>query len=128
MTARIVLFVLTAMFTILFFVFPEYRFPYANLVMYALWIICTVAESFGNRNKTLLNNKLMKFISNISMEMYLCHMMMFRAVGFLHLEKYVTNNNALYIVYSGLVIVSAAIFSLLWKKIEKNICKFGEKM
>lgn len=127
-TARIILFVFTAMFTVLFFVFPEYRFPYANLVMYALWVICAVAESFGGQHKTLLNNKLMKFISNISMEMYLCHMMMFRAIGFLHLEKFVTNNNVLYIIYCGLVITSAAAFSLLWKKIEKNICNFGEKM
>ena len=109
------------MFSILFFVFPEYRFLYANLVMYALWIICAVAESFGNRDYTLLNNMVMKFISNISMEMYLCHMMMFRVVGFLHLDKFVTNNDALYILYSGLVIGSAAAFSLLWKKITLSL-------
>lgn len=121
LTARIILMFVTATFTVLFFVFPEYRFPYSNLLMYALWIVCAIAESFGNRSNTLLNNKLMKFVSNISMEMYLCHMMMFRVVGFLHLERFVTNNNILYIIYCVLVIGSAAVFSVLWKKIEEKL-------
>lgn len=121
LTVRIVMTILTVFYTVLFFIFPQWQFPYSNLVMYALWIVYAISESYSNRTKTLLNNPVMKFISGISMEMYLCHMMWFRVVGFLHLDSHIEDNNILYAVTCVLVIVSAALFSLVWKKFEKKL-------
>jgi len=79
---------LTIGYTVWFFVFPEMRFPLANLVMYALWLIYAVTEVGSNGQIALLNNNVMEFLSGISMEVYLCHMMMFRFVEKNHVEKF----------------------------------------
>lgn len=68
-------------------------------------------------NGYVLTNKVVRFLSGISMEIYLCHMMCFRAVGFLHLERYIGN---IYVVYWATCILTLAIavcFSYLIKNI-----------
>lgn len=36
----------------------------------------------------VLNNRVAKYLSGISMEIYLCHMMFFRVASMLHLDKF----------------------------------------
>ena len=114
--AKMSLILIALCYTIWFFLFPEYRFPLANLVMYALWLVYAISESSFVRKNTLLNNRLVAFLSDLSMEIYLCHMMMFRFVEKLHLEHYIKNNDVYYWITSLLVLAGAIIFSYIWKR------------
>ena len=89
--------------------------------MYTLWLIYAIVEN--SEKKSFLSNSVMTFMSGISMEIYLCHMMFFRFVEILHLEKFFTNENALYFTTLTLVLSSAIVFSVIWKKIEKKVVK-----
>ena len=119
---RYVLMTVIIAYTIYFFVCPDYRFTFANLLLYALWLAYAVAESIRN-GKTLLNNKMMKSLSAVSMEVYLCHMMMFRIIEKLHLENRMENCDFVYWLTSLSVLASAIVFALAWKKIEKIIIR-----
>ncbi len=111
--------VLVLLYSVLFFVFPNYRFAYSNLLMYTLWLIYAIIENPVKRS--FLNNSVMAFMSGISMEIYLCHMMFFRVVEKVHLERYFTNENVLYFITLSFVLFAAIIFSLGWKKVEKKV-------
>lgn len=64
----------------------------------------------------LLDNKLMKFIGGLSMEIYLCHMVIFRVIERVHLEKFIDNPHLLYWVWCFVGIVAAIAFSWLVKE------------
>jgi len=115
--------VLIIAFTAIFFIFPELRFPYSDLLLYVFWIIYAVMESKSSRKWTFLNNRVMAFISGISMEIYLSHMMFFRIVEKLHLEKIIHNNDILYLITLALVLAGAIVFASCWKKFEKRFIK-----
>ena len=51
------------------------------------------------------------------MEIYLCHMLIFRAVELLHLEKIILNEYILFFITCILVISMAIAFSYFTKKI-----------
>lgn len=123
---KLILKILTIGYTIWFFVFPEMRFTLANLMMYVLWLLYAVSEvSLGRM--TLLNNRVMAFISGISMEIYLCHMMFFRVVDKFHLEKIISNNDMNYWTTCLLVLIGATSFAWCWKKWgEPNVLKVIE--
>ena len=59
----------------------------------------------------------MDFISGISMEFYLCHMVMFRVVEKVHLEKIVHNENLLFLLTCMAGIGLTIAFSYLGKKV-----------
>lgn len=61
-----------------------------NLIVFAAWLIYAI----GSRN-IVLNNRVAKYLSGISMEIYLCHMMFFRVASVLHLDKFIHNNDML---------------------------------
>lgn len=65
----------------------------------------------------LLDNKLMKFIGGLSMEIYLCHMVMFRVIEKIHLENHINNPHIYFwgLCVTGLLL--AIIFSWSVKKI-----------
>jgi peptidoglycan/LPS O-acetylase OafA/YrhL len=71
--------------------------------------------SLGSKD-IILNNPIVKYLSKISMEIYLCHMLFFRVMGILHLEKYIINPNLLYMFTLMGTLFGAIIFS--------HICKF----
>ena len=112
--------VVIILYTTIFFIYPESRFLYSNLLLYTFWLIYAVMESKSTRKWTLLNNKVMTFISGISMEIYLAHMMIFRVVEKIHLERFIHNNDALYWSTLALVLLGAIILASCWKKIEKR--------
>lgn len=70
--------------------------------------------SIGNKPKWLYN-EVTKYLGNISLEIYFCHMLCFRVVCFAHLERYVENHFALYAVTTLLTLISAVIFSHIFK-------------
>lgn len=71
--------------------------------------------SLGSKD-FILNNTIVKYLSKISMEIYLCHMLFFRVMGILHFEKYINNPNLLYIF--------TLMGTLFWAIIFSHICKF----
>lgn len=119
--AKIILLTLTVSYTICFFVCPDMRFEFANLIMYALWTIYAISEISSQRTWTLLNNKVMAFLSGISMEIYLCHMFIFRIVEKGHLENHIGNAVVNYWLTCVLVLCGAISFALMWKKVEKKL-------
>ena len=75
---------------------------YSLLILYAMADsirINKVKEETGVTPRSFLDNRVMKFVSNISMEIYLCHMMMFRVVEKLHLEKHIDNTDLSFVLH-----------------------------
>lgn len=58
-----------------------------------------------------MHNRVMDFLSNISMEIYLCHMLMFRIVERIHLENFIQDENLLFIVTCVAGIGASVVFS-----------------
>ena len=72
--------------------------------------------AIGEKKRRLLDNKITKFLSNISMEIYLCHMFIFRIIekmGIIHLFKSETLS---FIFTSVLTIIGAILFSYIAQK------------
>ena len=102
--------------TIVFFAFPEikkgeFRSLVAELLLFGSWLI----YALGSKD-LFLNNRVVRFISGISMEVYLCHMVMFRVVERIHLERFIADCDVLYILTCCLVIMGAMVFSWFMKK------------
>lgn len=79
-------------------------------VTMAAWLIYTI----GCPNK-VMHNRVIDYLSGISMEIYLSHMMSFRAVQFLHISHYIHNTHLVYIITCSLTLVVAICFSHLIK-------------
>ena len=85
------------------------------LVVFCLWIMYAMTGGFAIGGVKLLDNKVMKFFGGLSMEIYLCHMVMFRVVEKLHLEKFIENPHLLYWVWCVVGIAVAVVFSWVVK-------------
>lgn len=72
----------------------------------AAWLIYAI----GSKD-IVLNNKVAKYLSGISMEIYFCHMMFFRVTSMLHLDKFIHNNDMLYVVTCIATLFGAICFS-----------------
>lgn len=83
--------------------FPSYL---AELSLFTLWLLYAIGSS-----DMILNNRVVRYISGISMEIYLCHMVFFRVVEKVHLERYIGQQDVLYIVTSLLTLLGAVAFS-----------------
>lgn len=82
-----------------------------TLILFTAWLI------YGLGSKDFIfNNTVVKYLSKISMEIYLCHMLFFRIVNMLHLDKYIDNANILYLITLVGTLIGATIFS--------HVCKF----
>ena len=105
--------------SVLFFVFPEVRKTgfgalASEMVLFGSWLI----YALGSKD-LILNNRVVRFISGISMEVYLCHMVMFRVVEKVHLERFIADGDILYALTCILVIAGAVAFSWGFKKVER---------
>lgn len=86
---------------------------YCSLFVSAAMLICTISIGGGY-------NRVVHFICSISMEMYLSHMVIFRAIERLHLNTIVGNGIAQYIVTIFVVTVGTACFALVWGLLYKK--------
>lgn len=81
-----------------------------------------VGGGTGRRNK-LLYNPLTRFLSGISMEIYLCHMVFYRAIERFHL-LYIAGNGLLgYVIACLLILAGAILFSFVVQKAINFITK-----
>ena len=77
-----------------------------DLLVFAAWLMYAI----GSKD-IVLNNKVIKYLSGISMEIYLCHMMFFRVASMLHLDKFIHNNDMLYVATCIATLIGAICFS-----------------
>lgn len=90
----------------------KYLFVIIIGITSASWLIYAVCS-----NGKILNNKIMHYLGGISMEIYLSHMMWFRAVSLLHLENYITNHYVYFWIVSICTILGSITFSHIVKYI-----------
>lgn len=77
-----------------------------QLLIFNVWLVYAI----GSSNK-VLNNRVVKYLSGISMEIYLSHMFIYRVVERVHLENYIDQCDLLYIVTSLLTICGVICFA-----------------
>ena len=97
--------------SVLIYVLPELPLI-SKLLVFASWTV--VAVVLMDR-KSLLNDKFVHFISGISMEVYLCHMLFFRLVEKCRLESFIPNPYVQYVLYLFLTLAGAIVFSWVIK-------------
>ena len=77
-----------------------------DLIVFAAWLIYAI----GSKD-IVLNNRVAKYLRCISMEIYLCHMMFFRVASMLHLDKFIYNNDILYVATCIATLIGAICFA-----------------
>lgn len=112
---RILIAVVTIILSIVFFVLMDrtnnkYYIYGLELLMFSIWVIYAISSK-----DVVLNNKATRFLSKISLEMYLAQMFAFRGVQLLHLENYISNETWLYIVTSLLTLAVVIPFTYITK-------------
>ena len=75
-----------------------------------LFFTLLIIYALGARN-AVLHNRVTSYLSKISMEVYLCHMMCFRVVAMLHIDRHIFDPDLLYVITVALTLVSAIGFS-----------------
>lgn len=94
-----------------------------ELALFSAWL----AYAVGSKDK-VLNNCVAKYLSGISMEIYLSHMLVYRAFERLHLENLITQHDLLYIVTSLLTIAGVICFAHVMKyKVLQPVVKRFER-
>jgi peptidoglycan/LPS O-acetylase OafA/YrhL len=110
--------------TIAYLIVPMLRsvvvMPISVMILYTFYLILSIGT-----NGKFLNNQFTKFIAGISMEIYLCHMIIFRVVEKMHLNYLFGTVWIIYIITIVLVVIGAIIFSMCMKRL-LQVC--GEKM
>lgn len=125
----IALFVCLGLTSIYWFV-PQSNGGFAFVVVMSVITASWLCYAMGT-NGIILNNRITKYLSSISLEIYLCHMACYRAVGFLHLPNFVDNLYLVYWLSCLLTILFAIVFSHVVKfyvfpmigKAYNNVCK-----
>ena len=81
-----------------------------DLVVFSAWLMYAIGTKTW-----VLDNRFTKYVSKISLEIYLCHMMAFRVVEKLHVETVTDNADLLYVVVSLMTLLGAIVFSHIVK-------------
>lgn len=99
-------------YTVAYFSFPVKDFFHyiVELILFSSWLFYAI----GSKD-FILNNSIVRYLSSISMEIYLAHMVIFRIVERLHIEKFISQPNLYYISMCVLVIGSVIIFAHIMK-------------
>ena len=71
----------------------------------------------------ILENPITKFISNISFEIYLSHMVIFRLIEKVGINTIIGNGGGQYLLTVVVVLIVAALFSVVLKKIIDVVSK-----
>lgn len=92
--------------------------PFGENILYAgivfvLWIAYAATGGIAVCGFKLLDNPVAAFLGGLSMEIYLSHMMVFRAIGKLHPERFVRDPRLLYWLWCGLGLAGTTAFSWL---------------
>lgn len=106
---------------ILFFLYLFFRIKNVNYYCYffieLLFFILLMIYAIMESGKSMLNNILTNFISKISMEIYLCHMMCFRLIEKLCMNI-ISDENLHYVCVLILTLCTAILFAFIFKRLE----------
>ena len=94
-----------------FVIYVKELFILPDLVVFAAWLMYAI----GSKDR-VLNNKIVKYLSGISMEIYLCHMMFYRVASMLHLDNFVHQQDTLYTLTCVATLTGAVCFSHVVKR------------
>jgi len=94
-------------------------FVLPDLIVFATWLMYAI----GSKDM-VLNNRIVKYLSGISMEIYLCHMMFYRVVSMIHLDKFIGQCDVLYVVTCIGSLIGAICFSHI---VKYDVFPFMEK-
>ena len=108
--------VLCVVLTCIYWFVPASHDGFLFVVVMSVITAAWLCYAIGTNGK-VLNNKVVSYLSSISMEIYLCHMMCFRAVQFLHIDNYISNIYMLYWITCILTLGIAIVFSHVVKYI-----------
>lgn len=108
-----IIFICIAM--IIYFIIPS-KNEYLLLFRVLLTSVLLLCYAITFDRSIILNNKISKFFGDISLEIYLCHMVVFRIVEKLHLTHLFSNDWLSYILCVLLVLIGATIIAILFKK------------
>ena len=89
---------------------------YMLLVMFALLTISGISLE-EDLERIIFQNRVIKYLANISMEMYLCHMFVYRLIEKLNLIHISENEVLNYIVVCCISLFGAIVLSIVLKKI-----------
>lgn len=90
-----------------------------QLVMYSLMLIYSLGKK-----RTVLHNSFTHFIGNISMEIFLCHMVIYRVLEKIHVLYIIKYDVVAYFVTVCLVLAGAIIFAYCTKNISKKLSEY----
>ena len=97
------------------------------LLAFALFTIVGISSG-GGISKILLQNKIIRFFGGLSMEIYLCHMFVYRVFDKLKLLHMTGNEILNYCLISAVTVVGAAVVAFCWSVLLKRIqAKLGRK-
>lgn len=100
--------------------------PFIMLILFGLLLIYSIGNS--GRKGFILQNSFTRFIGNISLEIYLCHMLFYRVMEKLNLNHMFENEILSYFCTVILTLVSAVIFSCIVKNIFRKIDDYKMKI
>ncbi len=109
---------LCILLTVIYYNLPNYIMISENLFVIEMIIIFStyLIYAIGNNKSKFLNNRFTKIISDISMEIYLSHMLIFRIVDKLQLQLIINNNLILFFVIFITTFILTALFSYTFRK------------
>lgn len=95
--------------------------PGVNAVQYVLFMLIVMFAIKISNRQSILSSKVMKLLSSISLEIYLCHMIIYRILEKANLLKVFDNALLSYILSCTLTLIGSVIFSVAFKKIYETI-------
>ena len=106
----------TAVITIVWYFMPANEFSLfftvKTSILFAIWVIFAISQPMK-----LLENSVTKTLSQVSLEVYLSHMMIFRVVEKFGIAYRINNGNIAYIVVLSLTIIITIVFALIAKRV-----------
>lgn len=96
--------------------FFEKNALYAGFV-FVLWTAYAITGGVSFKSVKILDNKFAKILGEFSMEIYLCHMVIFRVIEKCDIGRFIQNAHALYWVWCCLGIILSISFSYVMTKV-----------
>lgn len=95
---------------------------YTMLVLFSLLSILGIRAD-GTISRVILQNKVISFIAKISMEIFLCHMFVYRVIERLKLLHITGNEYLNYIAVSAATVIGAVVMAFVLKKLIESVQK-----